>query len=107
MLVLPCKIHHLRDFGLCDFIGEHAALPDPVMMDVEHDLGGRFGVLLEELLQHVNDEFHRRVVVVQNQDTVKVWTLGLRLDLGDDRGRRAAGPGIAVLVIAHSGSRSG
>ena len=107
MLVLACKIHHLRHLGLGDLIGEHAALPDPVMMDVEHDLGRGFDVLLEELLQHVNDELHRRVVVVQDQDAIEVRALGLRLDLGDDRRRRTAASPHAVLVIAHSGSRSG
>src|SRR3954466_9683420 len=64
MLVLAREIHHLRYLGLGDFIGKHAALPDPMMMDVEHDLGGGFSILLEELLKHVNDEFHRCVIVV-------------------------------------------
>src|ERR1041385_6813847 len=66
MLVLACKIHHLRHLGLGDLVGEHAALPDSVMMDVEHDLGRGFDVLLEEFFQDMNDEFHRRVVVVQD-----------------------------------------
>ena len=70
--MLARKIHHLRHFGLGDLIGEHAALADPVMMDVQHDLGGGLDILLEELLQHVNDEFHRRVIVVQNQDAVEM-----------------------------------
>jgi len=51
MLVLARKIHHLRDFGLGNLVGKHAALADTVMMDVQHDLGRGFGVLLEELLQ--------------------------------------------------------
>src|SRR5205823_5971632 len=38
VLVLAREIHHLRHFGLGDLVGEHAALPDSVMMDVEHDL---------------------------------------------------------------------
>jgi hypothetical protein len=50
MLVLARKIHHLCHLGLGDLVGEHPALPDPMMMDVEHDLGGGFNVLLEELL---------------------------------------------------------
>src|SRR6266849_2407357 len=93
MLVLACKIHHLRYLRLGDLVGEYSALPDSVMMNVEHDLGGGFDVLLEELLQNVNDEFHRRVIVVQNQDPIEIRALCLRLDLGDDGcGRTAAAP---------------
>jgi hypothetical protein len=90
MLVLACEIHHLRHLGLGNFIGEHAALPDPMMMDVEHDLGRRFRILLEKLLKHVNNELHRRVIVVQNQDPVKVF--GLTLVMTD-----VAGPPVPAL----------
>ena len=55
-----------------------------------------------ELLEHMNDELHRRVVVCQDQHPVEVWSFGLRLDLGDDRRRRAARPS-GLLVIAHPG----
>ena len=34
VLVLACKIHHLRHFGLGDLIGEYAALADTVVMDM-------------------------------------------------------------------------
>jgi hypothetical protein len=106
VLVLARKIHHLGHLGLGDFVGEHPALPDSVMMDVEHDLGRGFDVLLEEFLQHVNDKFHRRVVVVQDQDPIEVRALCLWLDLGDDGcGRAAAGSPGTVFIIAHSGSR--
>src|SRR5882757_9574845 len=102
MLVLACKIHHLRYLRLGDLVGEYSALPDSVVMNVEHDLGRGFDVLLEELLQNVNDKFHRRVIVVQNQDPIEIRALCLRLDLGDDGcGRTAAAPG-AVLIVAHS-----
>jgi len=101
--VLARKVHHLRHLGFGDFVGEHAALADPMMMDVQHDLGRGLDVLLEELLQDVNHELHRRVIVVQNQHAIEIWTLGLRLDLGDDGSRRTAGASGAVFVIAHSG----
>ena len=55
MLVLARKIHHLCDLGLGNLVGEHAALTDPVVMHMEHDLGGRLGVFLEEFLQHMNE----------------------------------------------------
>src|SRR5262249_501113 len=44
VLMLAREIHHLRHLGLGDLVGEHAALPDSVMMDVEHDLGRGFDV---------------------------------------------------------------
>ena len=77
--MLTREIHHLRHLGLGYLIGEHAALPDSIMMDEEHDLGRGLGILLEELLQNVNDEFHRRIIVVQNQDAIEVGPLRLRL----------------------------
>ena len=97
--MLARKIHHLRHLGLGDLVGEDAALADPVMMDVEHDLGGGFDVLLKELFQDVDHELHRRVIVVENQDAVQVGSLGLRLDLGDDGGSRPARTGRAVFVL--------
>ena len=39
MLVLAGEIHHLRHFGLGHLIGEHAALADAVVVDVQHDAG--------------------------------------------------------------------
>ena len=105
MLVLARKIHHLRHLGLGDLVGEHPALPDTMMMDVEHDLGRGLDILLKELLQNENDKLHRRVIVVQNQHAVEIRTLCLRLDLGDDGRGGTAGPTRAVLIVAHSGSK--
>ena len=106
MLVLARKIHHLRHLGFGDFIGEYAALPNSMMMHVEHDLGRGFDILLEELLQNVNDEFHRRVIVIQYQDAIQVRPLGLRFDLGDDGCRRTACPARRVIVVARSGNNN-
>src|SRR4051794_3882759 len=58
MLMLAREVHHLRYLGLGDFIGKNAALADTMMMNVQHDLGCCLGVLLEELFQYMNDEFH-------------------------------------------------
>ena len=55
MLVLAREIHHLRHLGLGDLVGEHTALPDAMMMDVEHDLRRGLDVLLEEFFQHMKD----------------------------------------------------
>src|SRR5437764_13368443 len=105
MLVLAREVHHLRHLGLGDFIGEHAALANPMVMNVQHDLGGGLDVLLEEPFQDENDELHRSIVVIQDQDAIKIRALGLWLDLGDDGSSRTAGASGAVFVIAHSGRR--
>lgn len=54
------------------------------MMNMQHDRRRGFNVLVEELLQNMNNELHRSVVVVQDQHAVEVRALGLGLDLGDD-----------------------
>ena len=82
--MLAGKIHHLSHLGLCNLVGEDAALPNAVMMDVQHDLGRGLNVFLEKLFQHQNNELHRRVIVIQDQHTVEVRTLGLGLDPGND-----------------------
>jgi hypothetical protein len=41
----------------------------------------------------MHDEFHRRVVVVQQQDAIEIRPLRLRLGLGDD-----TDAGIAIVV---------
>ena len=105
--MLASKIHNLRDLGLGNLVGEYAALTYSMVMDVEHDLGRGFDILLEELLKDVNDEFHGRVIVVQDQDAIEIRTLGLGFDLGDDRCGGTAGPSPAVVIGAHSGSRCG
>ena len=71
MLVLACKIHHLGDFGLGHLIGVDAADADALVVHVQHDAGRLFPPLVEEALQHVHDELHRRVVVIQQQDLVE------------------------------------
>ena len=105
--MLARKVHDLRHFGLGDFIGEYAALSDPVMMNVQHDLGRGFDILLEEFLENVNDEFHRRIVVVQDQDAIEIGPLCLRFDLGDNGCDGTAGSANAILIVAHSGREDG
>ena len=84
------KVHDLRDLGFCDLIRVDAAFADPVVVDMQHYSCGGFVVLAEEAFQNMHDEFHRGVVVVENEDPVHVRPLGLRLRLRDDRGARTA-----------------
>ncbi len=55
-------------------------------MDVQHDACRLLGRLVEEPFEHIHDEIHRRVVVVQQQHLVEARPLGLRPRLGDDMG---------------------
>src|SRR5262249_43484442 len=64
MLVLAREVHHLCNLGLCDFIGIDAANADALLVHMHHDACGLLTPLVEETLQHVHDELHRRVVVV-------------------------------------------
>ena len=97
MLVLARKIHHLRHFRFGNFICEYAALPDAMMVNVKHDFRRGLEVLLKEFLQHMNDELHRCVVVIQNQDAVEIGPFGLRLDLGDTD---VAGPPVPPVRLS-------
>ena len=91
------KVHHLRHLGLRDFVSIDATFADPVVMHMQHNSCGGFVILAEESLQHVHDEFHRRVVVIEDEHAVHARPLGLRLGLGDDRG---AGPALLVPALA-------
>src|SRR5260370_285242 len=59
-------------------------------------LGGR---LLEDLLQDVHDELHRRVVVVEQHDAEERGLLRLALDTFFDA---SAGLSVAIAALAHS-----
>ena len=96
MLIFPGEIHDLRDLGLRHLVREDAALADPMIVDMEHDARSVLLVFLEEPHDDVHDEFHRRVIIVHQQDTVETRLFGLRARLGDDR--RAA----ACLSLAAS-----
>ena len=70
MLVLAGKIHHLRHFGFSDFVGEDPALPNTIVVDVQHDSGRVLARLVEEAFEHVNHELHRRVVIIEEEDAI-------------------------------------
>ncbi|MNJ32405.1 hypothetical protein D3C77_270700 [compost metagenome] len=84
VLVTSRRLDHLGDLGFGHFIGEDAADPDAMLVHMQHDAGRVLAALLEEPLQHVDDEFHRRVVVVQDQHSIERGPLKLRLCLGGD-----------------------
>ncbi len=88
------EFNDLRHLGLGDIVGENAADADSVAMDVEHDLDRLLAALVEDLLQDVDDELHRRVVVVEQEHLVHARLLGLGARLRDDTG--------AVVTVARS-----
>src|SRR5260221_96526 len=64
MLVLLGVIADLLHFHQRNIAREHTANAAPLRMNFEHDLRGTFMGMPKKLLQHVNDEFHRRVIVL-------------------------------------------
>jgi len=104
--MLAGKVHDLRHFRFGDLVGEHTALADPVVVDVQHNASRRLAVLAKEALEHMHDEFHRRVVIVKQKNAIEARPLGLRLGLGDDR---RSGTFIALalsIVVRRARTRS-
>src|SRR3546814_1672981 len=60
-------IYHLVYLGFGDFVTEHATHADALLVDMQHHLRRLFDVHVEETLEHHHDEFHRRVIVVEQR----------------------------------------
>ena len=101
MLVLAGEIHHLRHFGLRYLIRKDAAHANTAAMDVQHDASRFLTVFVEEPLENVHDEFHRRVVVVEHQNFVHRGLLRLRLRLDDDARIGTLGA-VSFFDVAHA-----
>ena len=86
VLVLACRVHYSSDLSLGHLVWVDAALSHALGVNVQHDLHGVFACLVEDVLQDDNDEFHRRVVVVEQQHPVEIGPLGFRLGLSDRAG---------------------
>jgi len=91
--MLAREIHHLGDFGLRDLVGEDAAYADAVLMHMQHHPCRVLASHVKDPFKHMNDEFHGRVVVIEQQHLVERGLLGLRLRLGDDARICPATPG--------------
>src|SRR6478672_7424096 len=92
MLMLTGEARHLGYFSLGDLVSVDPTDADALLMDVQHDSGRLLSWLVEEPLQHVHNEVHRRVVVVEEQHLVEARPLGLRPRLGDDMGAGIVAP---------------
>jgi hypothetical protein len=67
---------------------------------MQHNAGGGVAVFLEKTLQYVDDKFHRRVVVVQDQYAVKARLLRFLSGPGNDS-RTTPGAISSVLARLH------
>lgn len=84
------KVHDLRHLGLSYLVRKDATFTDPVVMHMQHNSCGGFMILAEEPLKHMHNEFHRRVVIVENEHAIHVRALRLGLGLGNNRRARTA-----------------
>ena len=100
------KVHNLRHFGFRHFVCKDSAFAYTVLMHMHHDPVRRVVILVEEALQDMNHEFHRRVVVVEQQNTIKVRPLRLRPRLGNDRRPRCAVAFALAIVVREARRRS-
>jgi hypothetical protein len=100
MLMLPGEIHHLAHLRLGYFICEYSAFAHAMIVNVKHDPRGALTILLEEPLEDVNYEFHRGVVVIQEQYAVEVRFLGLGFRARDYGGATVAFP-VPFATLLH------
>ena len=93
------EVHHLSYFGLRYLISIDPTFANSMVMHMQHNSCGSFMILAEEPLQHVHNELHWRVVIVEDEHTIHIRSLGLRLGLGDDGGAWAALVAFALAVV--------
>ncbi len=71
MFVLSGKRNDLCHLGFSKVFRVDAAHGRTFRMYFEHDLGRAFMVHAKNCLQHLNDEFHRRVIIVEQYHLVQ------------------------------------
>ena len=91
VLVFSSMIHNLRYFCFCNFISVHTTLAYAILVHVEHNLGCCLQIHLKKTGQHLDHEFHRSEIVIQQQHAIKAWFFDLWLGFHND---------ICVIVIA-------
>ena len=83
------QFNDLRNLCFRYFKRVNAADPHSAPVYVQHNLNRLFALFGEKALQHMDDELHGRVVVVQNKNFVERRLLGLGPRLGRDPGSKA------------------
>src|ERR1700690_342251 len=97
MLMLSRIRDHLSHLGLCNLKSKDAAHPLALRMNLQHNAGCLGSVHPEESLQDIDDELHRSVVVIDQNDLIQRRTLELRRRFLDDQTRSIS----ASFGIAH------
>lgn len=93
--MLAGKIHDLRHLGFSNFVRIDTANSDAFVVNVQHDASRIILSLIEEPLEHKNNELHRRKIIIQKKNFIKTWLLRLRTRFGND-----AGFTLVVAIIA-------
>jgi hypothetical protein len=93
------EFNHLRHFCFRNLVGEDSADTHTMAMDLQHDLHGLVAPLVEESLEDMNDELHRRVVVVEQKDFVEARLLRLRPRFRDDAGSGAVADAVVLARL--------
>ena len=70
--MLTGKVRNPCHFGFRHFISVDAAFANSMLMHTHHYPMCSFVVLIEEALEDMDDEVHRRVIVVEQQNAIKV-----------------------------------
>src|SRR5579859_3970655 len=96
--MLPRVCNHLSHFGLGNLVGEYAAHPLTLGMDLQHNAGCLGAIHGEEALQDVDDELHGGIVVVDQHNLIERRALELGRRFLDDQAG-AAFP--SAFRIAH------
>src|SRR5215472_7380877 len=109
MLVLAGEVHDLCHFGLGDLIGVNATFANSVIVNMHHDPRRGVAVLVEEPLENIDDEFHRRVVIIEQEHAIHIGPLRLRPRLGDNgtarRPRQSGFAATLTIAVAEPGPR--
>src|SRR3970040_2416731 len=79
MLVFLGECQHLPNFGLRYLSSIDPADPDSLLVHMQHDAGCVFAILGKKTFQNNHDELHRSIVVVQQDDFIKLRLLKLGL----------------------------
>ena len=80
------KFNDLCHFCFRHLIGEDAANTHTVTVDMQHHFHRILAVFGKEFLEDMNDEFHRRIIVIQQQHLVERRLFDLGARFCDDTG---------------------
>ena len=94
------RIDHLSHLCFSDFVSVDSTYPNTMLVNVKHYPCRFVPSFIKEPLEDIDDELHRRVVVIQNQNSVQGGLLKLRLDLRDDRRPHPVSL-ITLLALGH------